>query len=50
MTDEPTGFGNYFESQAVPGALPVGRNSPQRAPLGLVSYPAHAYVNEGRNP
>jgi homogentisate 1,2-dioxygenase len=29
------GFGNQFESEAVPGALPVGRNSPQRAPLGL---------------
>ena len=30
-----TGFGNQFESEAVPGALPVGRNSPQQAPLGL---------------
>jgi homogentisate 1,2-dioxygenase len=30
-----SGFGNYFESEAVPGALPVGRNSPQRPPLGL---------------
>jgi len=30
-----TGFGNQFQSEAVPGALPVGRNSPQRAPLGL---------------
>lgn len=30
-----TGFGNEFESEAVSGALPVGRNSPQRAPLGL---------------
>jgi homogentisate 1,2-dioxygenase len=30
-----TGFGGYFESEAVPGALPQGRNSPQRAPLGL---------------
>src|SRR5215467_6997014 len=29
------GFGNQFESEAVPGALPVGRNSPQRGPLGL---------------
>ena len=27
-----SGFGNQFESEAVPGALPVGRNSPQRAP------------------
>ncbi|HZF80957.1 MAG TPA: homogentisate 1,2-dioxygenase, partial [Rubrivivax sp.] len=30
-----SGFGNYQESEAVPGALPVGRNSPQRPPLGL---------------
>jgi homogentisate 1,2-dioxygenase len=29
------GFGNLFQSEAVPGALPVGRNSPQRAPKGL---------------
>ncbi|WP_019544047.1 homogentisate 1,2-dioxygenase [Streptomyces sulphureus] len=30
-----TGFGNEHSSEAVPGALPTGRNSPQRAPLGL---------------
>ncbi|MFE1791773.1 homogentisate 1,2-dioxygenase [Streptomyces sp. NPDC059525] len=30
-----TGFGNEHSSEAVPGALPHGRNSPQRAPLGL---------------
>jgi homogentisate 1,2-dioxygenase len=30
-----SGFGNEHASEAVPGALPVGRNSPQRAPLGL---------------
>ncbi len=30
-----SGFGNQFQSEAVEGALPVGRNSPQRAPLGL---------------
>ncbi|WP_406493012.1 homogentisate 1,2-dioxygenase [Streptomyces sp. NBC_00846] len=29
------GFGNQHSSEAVPGALPHGRNSPQRAPLGL---------------
>ena len=29
------GFGNEFASEAEPGALPAGRNSPQRAPLGL---------------
>ncbi|MEU0843434.1 homogentisate 1,2-dioxygenase [Streptomyces sp. NPDC005962] len=30
-----SGFGNEHTSEAVPGALPVGRNAPQRAPLGL---------------
>ncbi|MET9323967.1 homogentisate 1,2-dioxygenase [Streptomyces sp. NPDC003038] len=30
-----TGFANEHSSEAVPGALPLGRNSPQRAPLGL---------------
>jgi homogentisate 1,2-dioxygenase len=30
-----TGFGNHFESEAVPGALPVSRNSPQKVPFGL---------------
>jgi homogentisate 1,2-dioxygenase len=30
-----SGFGNAFSSEAVKGALPVGRNSPQRAPKGL---------------
>ena len=29
------GFGNQFASEAVAGALPVGRNSPQMAPHGL---------------
>ena len=29
------GFGAEFQSEAVPGALPVGRNSPQRPPFGL---------------
>lgn len=29
------GFGNEFSSEAIPGALPVGRNSPQRVALGL---------------
>jgi homogentisate 1,2-dioxygenase len=30
-----SGFGNSFETEALPGALPVGRNSPQRAAYGL---------------
>ncbi len=40
MTDTlryQTGFGNEYASEAVPGALPQGRNSPQRAPHDL--YP-----------
>ena len=30
-----SGFGNTFSTEVVKGALPIGRNSPQRAPLGL---------------
>jgi homogentisate 1,2-dioxygenase len=30
-----SGFANQFESEAVPGTLPIGRNSPQRAAQGL---------------
>ena len=30
-----SGFGNSFETEALPGALPVGRNSPQRCAYGL---------------
>ena len=30
-----SGFANHFASEAVPGALPVGRNSPQRPAFGL---------------
>ena len=30
-----TGFGNHFSTEAVPGALPIGRNSPQRPAFGL---------------
>ena len=29
------GFGNEFATEALPGALPQGRNSPQRCPYGL---------------
>ena len=34
---EPTlsGFGNLHATEAVAGALPIGRNSPQRVPYGL---------------
>jgi homogentisate 1,2-dioxygenase len=37
-TDEPgyqNGFGNEFATEALPGALPQGRNSPQRCAYGL---------------
>jgi homogentisate 1,2-dioxygenase len=30
-----SGFGNEFASEALPGALPVGQNSPQRVAYGL---------------
>src|SRR5262245_51418001 len=30
-----SGFGNEFATEAIPGALPVGQNSPQKAPYGL---------------
>jgi homogentisate 1,2-dioxygenase len=30
-----SGFGNQFCSEALPGALPQGQNSPQRAEYGL---------------
>ncbi len=33
--DYMSGFGNGFETEALPGALPLGRNSPQRCPYGL---------------
>jgi len=36
--DEPAylgGFGNDFATEALPGALPRGRNSPQRCPYSL---------------
>ncbi|MFC3109028.1 homogentisate 1,2-dioxygenase [Undibacterium arcticum] len=34
-TGYQTGFGNEFATEALPGALPVGQNSPQQAPYGL---------------
>src|SRR5271167_4977378 len=30
-----SGFGNEFATEALPGALPMGRNSPQLCPYGL---------------
>jgi homogentisate 1,2-dioxygenase len=35
MSGYMTGFGSHFATEAVPGALPVGRNSPQRPAFGL---------------
>src|SRR5437763_9200363 len=29
------GFANHFATEGLPGALPIGRNSPQRCPYGL---------------
>ena len=33
--DYQSGFGNEHASEALPGALPAGQNSPQKAPYGL---------------
>ena len=33
--DYMTGFGNDFQTESLPGALPVGRNSPQKCAYGL---------------
>jgi homogentisate 1,2-dioxygenase len=35
MNGYQSGFGNEFATEALEGALPVGRNSPQRCPYGL---------------
>ena len=35
MEGYQSGFGNEFATEALAGALPVGRNSPQRCPYGL---------------
>ena len=29
------GFGNHFSSESLPGALPLGQNSPQECAYGL---------------
>src|SRR5712691_7010987 len=35
IPDYMSGFGNSFETEALPGALPIGRNSPQKVNYGL---------------
>lgn len=35
MNGYQSGFANHFSTEAVPGALPIGRNSPQRPAYGL---------------
>ena len=47
------GFGNDYETEALPGALPQGRNSPQRCEYGLyaeqmsgTAFTAPAHRNE----
>ena len=44
------GFGNHFASEALPGALPEGRNSPQRCPYGLYAeqFSGTAFTAPGR--
>jgi homogentisate 1,2-dioxygenase len=34
-TGYQSGFGNEFATEALPGALPIGQNSPQKTPYGL---------------
>jgi homogentisate 1,2-dioxygenase len=41
-----SGFGNSFETEALPGALPLGRNSPQRCAYGL--YAVHRAARQQR--
>src|SRR5258707_12722881 len=48
-----SGFGKSFEPEALPGALPIGRNSPQRCAYGLYAeqlsgspFPAPRGANE----
>jgi homogentisate 1,2-dioxygenase len=36
MAAYQSGFGNEFATEALPGALPVGRNSPQRACIPMI--------------
>lgn len=47
-----SGFGNHFSSEALPGALPLGQNSPQKVPYGLIAellsgtaFTAHRHEN-----
>ena len=37
MRSYQEGFGNHFATEALAGALPVGRNSPQIPPYGLIA-------------
>ncbi|HYN11799.1 MAG TPA: homogentisate 1,2-dioxygenase [Burkholderiales bacterium] len=37
MLKYQSGFGNHHSTEAMPGALPIGQNAPQRAPNGLYS-------------
>ena len=45
-SDYMTGFGNFFSTEAVAGALPIGRNSPQKVPYGLYAelFSANAFT------
>jgi homogentisate 1,2-dioxygenase len=35
VSEYASGFGNEFATEAIPGALPAGQNSPQHVPFGL---------------
>jgi len=44
-----SGFGNSFETEALPGALPIGRNSPQRCAYGLYAEQLSGSAPRGAN-
>ena len=50
MGDYLTGFGGHFATEAVAGALPIGRNSPQKPAFGLYSSPIPRCQREALRP
>jgi homogentisate 1,2-dioxygenase len=44
------GFGNDFETEALPGALPQGMNSPRNAPTAFTANSSRAPPSPPRGP
>ena len=42
------GFGNHIATEAVDGALPIGRNSPQKVPYGLYAEPDRLGIHRAK--